>query len=48
MCNNDPFIDKQRMKKEKIGENTFIWLRKCKDSKIYADLPYYGGITGSK
>ncbi len=47
MCHDDPFIDEQCMKKEKIGENTFIWLRKCKGSKVCADLPYYGGITGS-
>ena len=47
MCHDDPFIDEQCMKKEKIGENTFIWLRKCKGSKVCAKLPYYGGITGS-
>ena len=47
MCHDDPFIDEQCMKKEKIGENTFVWLRKCKGSKVCVDLPYYGGITGS-
>ena len=47
MCHDDPFIDEQCMKKEKIGENTFIWLRKCKGSKVCVNLPYYGEITGS-
>ena len=47
MCHDDAFIDEQCMKKEKIGSNTFYWLRKCKGSKVCVDLPYYGGITGS-
>jgi hypothetical protein len=28
MCHDDAFIDEQCMKKEKIGSNTFYWLRK--------------------
>ena len=47
MCHDDPFIDEQCMKKEKIGENTFVWLRKCKGAKVCVNLPYYGEITGS-
>ncbi len=47
MCHDDPFIDEQCMKTETIGSNTFVWLRKCKGAKVCADLPYYGGITGS-
>ena len=47
MCHDDPFIDEQCMKKETIGSNTFVWLRKCKGSKVCVNLPYYGEITGS-
>ena len=47
MCHDDPFKDEQCMKKEKIGSNTFYWLRKCKGSKVCVRLPYYGGIIGS-
>ncbi len=41
MCHDDAFIDEQCMKKEKIGLNTFYWLRKCKGAKVCVDLPYY-------
>ena len=47
MCHDDPFIDEQCLKAESIGGNDFVWLRKCKGSKVCVRLPYYGGITGS-
>ena len=47
MCHDDSFIDEQCLKAETIGSNTFVWLRKCKGSKVCVQLPYYGGITGS-
>ena len=47
MCHDDPFIDEQCLKAESIGGNNFVWLRKCKGSKVCVRLPYYGGITGS-
>ena len=46
MCHDDPFKDEQCMKVEKLGSNTFYWVRKCKGSQICVRLPYYGGIIG--
>ena len=47
MCHDEPFQDEQCLKKEKLGSNTFYWLRKCKKFKVCVDLPYYEGIIGS-
>ncbi len=47
MCHDDPFKDEQCMKKEKLGSNTFYWVRKCKGAKVCVDLPYYGGMIGA-
>ena len=47
MCHDDPFKDEQCMKTEKLGSNTFYWVRKCKGAKVCVDLPYYGGIIGA-
>ena len=47
MCNDSKFEDSQCLKKEKLGSNTFYWLRKCESSKVCVQLPYYGGIIGS-
>jgi hypothetical protein len=35
------------MKREKLGSNEFVWVRKCKGAKVCVDLPYYGGIIGA-
>ena len=34
MCNDSKFEDSQCLKKEKLGSNTFYWLRKCESSKV--------------
>ena len=47
MCHDDPFKDEQCMKKETLGSNDFVWVRKCKGAKVCVDLPYYGGIIGA-
>ena len=47
MCHDDPFKDEQCMKKETLGTNTFVWLRKCKGAKVCVQLPYYGEIIGA-
>ena len=47
MCHDDPFKDEQCMKKEKLGSNTFYWVRKCKGAKVCVNLPYYNGIIGA-
>ena len=47
MCHDDPFKDEQCMKREKLGSNTFYWVRKCKGAKVCVDLPYYGNIIGA-
>ena len=47
MCHDDPFKDEQCMKKETLGTNDFVWVRKCKGAKVCVDLPYYGGIIGA-
>ena len=47
MCHDDPFKDEQCMKKEKLGENTFYWVRKCKGAKVCVTLPYYDRIIGA-
>ena len=47
MCHDDPFKDEQCLKKEKLGENTFYWLRKCKGSKVCVALPYYSYTIGA-
>ena len=47
MCHDDPFKDEQCMKREKLGSNTFYWVRKCKGAKVCVTLPYYNGIIGS-
>ena len=44
MCHDDPFKDEQCAKTEELGSNTFVWLRKCKGSKVCVGLPYYGKI----
>ena len=44
MCHDDPFKDEQCMKREELGSNTFVWLRKCKGAKVCVGLPYYGRI----
>ena len=44
MCHDDDFKDEQCMKTEKLGENTFVWVRKCKGAKVCVGLPYYGNI----
>ena len=44
MCHDDPFKDEQCMKREELGSNTFVWLRKCKGAKVCVGLPYYGNI----
>jgi hypothetical protein len=47
MCHDDTFKDEQCMKKETLGTNDFIWLRKCKGAKVCVELPYYGEIIGA-
>jgi hypothetical protein len=47
MCHDDPFKDEQCMKREKLGSNEFVWVRKCKGAKVCVDLPYYGGMIGA-
>ena len=47
MCHDDPFKDEQCMKKETLGSNDFVWVRKCKGAKVCVDLPYYNGIIGA-
>ena len=47
MCHDDPFKDEQCMKKETLGTNEFVWVRKCKGAKVCVNLPYYGGIIGA-
>ena len=47
MCHDDPFKDEQCMKRETLGSNTFVWVRKCKGAKVCVDLPYYNGIIGA-
>ena len=47
MCHDDPFKDEQCLKRETLGSNDFVWVRKCKGAKVCVDLPYYGGIIGS-
>jgi hypothetical protein len=47
MCHDDPFKDEQCLKVEKLGENTFYWLRKCKGSKVCVELPYYSYTIGA-
>jgi hypothetical protein len=44
MCHDDPYKDEQCMKTETLGSNTFVWLRKCKGSKVCVELPYYSAI----
>ena len=44
MCHDDDFKDEQCMKTEILGENTFVWVRKCKGAKVCVGLPYYGNI----
>ena len=47
LCSDDGFKDEQCMKKEKLGSNTFKWVKKCKGAQVCVDLPYYGGIIGA-
>ena len=47
MCHDDPFKDEQCMKRETLGSNTFVWVRKCKGAKVCVDLPYYNDIIGA-
>ena len=47
MCHDDPFKDEQCMKRETLGTNTFVWVRKCKGAKVCVSLPYYGEIIGA-
>ena len=47
MCHDDPFKDEQCMKKETLGSNDFVWVRKCKGAKVCVGLPYYGNIIGA-
>ena len=46
-CEDDGFKDEQCMKREVLGKNTFIWLKKCKGAQVCVDLPYYGGMIGA-
>ena len=45
MYHDDPLIDEQCMKKEKLSSNTFYWLSKCKGQKMC--WFFYGGIIVS-
>ena len=47
MCHDDPFKDEQCMKRETLGSNTFVWVRKCKGAKVCVQLPYYNKIIGA-
>ena len=47
LCSDDGFKDEQCMKREKLGSNTFIWVKKCKGAQVCVDLPYYGGMIGA-
>ena len=47
MCHDDPFKDEQCLKKEKLGSNTFYWVRKCKGAKVCVTLPYYDRMIGA-
>ena len=47
LCSDDGFKDEQCMKREKLGSNTFYWVKKCKGSKVCVDLPYYGEMIGA-
>ena len=47
MCHDDPFKDEQCLKRETLGSNDFVWVRKCKGAKVCVGLPYYGRIIGA-
>ncbi len=47
LCSDDGFKDEQCMKREELGSNTFIWVKKCKGSQVCVVLPYYGGMIGA-
>jgi hypothetical protein len=47
MCHDDDFKDEQCMKRETLGNNEFVWVRKCKGAKVCVDLPYYGKTIGA-
>ncbi len=47
LCSDDGFKDEQCMKREKLGSNTFYWVKKCKGAQVCVDLPYYGGMIGA-
>ena len=45
-CNEKSYLDQQCLTQEKLGDLNFVWLRKCKGSKVCVQLPYYGGMAG--
>ena len=47
LCSDDGFKDEQCMKREELGSNTFIWVKKCKGAQVCVVLPYYGGMIGA-
>ena len=47
LCSDDGFKDEQCMKREKLGSNTFTWVKKCKGAQVCVDLPYYGEMIGA-
>ena len=45
-CAHLNYRDEQCLRQEKLGDLEFIWLKKCKGSKVCVQLPYYGGMAG--
>ena len=45
-CAHLNYRDEQCLTQEKLGDLQFVWLRKCKGSKVCVQLPYYGKMTG--
>ena len=45
-CAHLNYRDEQCLTHEKLGDLEFIWLKKCKGSKVCVQLPYYGKMTG--
>ena len=47
LCGDDSYADEQCLHKETLGDNEFIWVRKCKGAKVCLTLPYYDKTIGA-
>ena len=47
LCGDSSYADEQCMTRETLGDIEFIWVRKCKGSKVCLTLPYYDKIIGA-